>query len=126
MRAISPFASTRSGPTLEKHPRHAAPWPGSACGGMERVARVAHTLSFMYAPHEHAQVLCHRVLSKACPGFLTVPQGGMSAPPAAYLLNGGTIEGAQAIAAHESPRTTKLYDRTADEITLDEVERIAI
>jgi hypothetical protein len=32
----------------------------------------------------------------------------------------------QAIAAHESPRTTKLYDRTGDEITLDEVERIAI
>jgi site-specific recombinase XerD len=44
----------------------------------------------------------------------------------AYLENGGTIENAQAIAAHESPRTTKLYDRTADEITLDEVERIII
>jgi integrase/recombinase XerD len=44
----------------------------------------------------------------------------------AYLLNGGTIEGAQAIAAHESPRTTKLYDRTSDEITLAEIERIAI
>jgi integrase/recombinase XerD len=44
----------------------------------------------------------------------------------AYLENGGTVENAQAIAAHESPRTTKLYDRTGDEITLDEVERIAI
>jgi integrase/recombinase XerD len=32
----------------------------------------------------------------------------------------------QAMAAHESPRTTKIYDRTGDEITLDEVERIAI
>ena len=42
------------------------------------------------------------------------------------LLNGGTLENAQAIAAHESPRTTKLYDRTNDEITLDEVERIRI
>ena len=30
------------------------------------------------------------------------------------------------MAAHENPRTTKLYDRTGDEITLDEVERIAI
>ena len=38
----------------------------------------------------------------------------------AYLLNGGSIESAQAIATHESPRTTKLYDRTAGEITLDE------
>jgi len=45
----------------------------------------------------------------------------------AYLLNGGTlVEHAQAIAAHESPRTTKLYDRTSDEITLDEIERIVI
>jgi integrase/recombinase XerD len=44
----------------------------------------------------------------------------------AYLENGGTIENAQVIAAHESPRTTKLYDRTSDEITLDEVERITI
>jgi len=32
----------------------------------------------------------------------------------------------QSLAAHESPRTTKLYDRTDDEITLDEVERITI
>jgi integrase/recombinase XerD len=44
----------------------------------------------------------------------------------AYLENGGTIENAQAIAGHESPRTTKLYDRTNDEITLDEIERILI
>jgi len=44
----------------------------------------------------------------------------------AYLQNGGTLEHAQAIAAHESPRTTKLYDHTSDEITLDEVERIRI
>jgi integrase/recombinase XerD len=41
----------------------------------------------------------------------------------AYLNNGGTLEHAQRIAAHESPRTTKLYDRTSDEITLDEIER---
>lgn len=44
----------------------------------------------------------------------------------AFLSNGGTIEKAQAIAAHESPRTTKLYDRTRDEISLDEIERILI
>ena len=44
----------------------------------------------------------------------------------AFLENGGTVENAQAIAAHESPRTTKLYDRTSDEITLDEIERIRI
>jgi site-specific recombinase XerD len=44
----------------------------------------------------------------------------------AYLEAGGTLENAQAMAAHESPRTTKLYDRTSDEVTLDEVERIVI
>ncbi len=42
----------------------------------------------------------------------------------AYLQNGGTLEHAQQIAAHQSPRTTKLYDRTKDEISLEEVERI--
>jgi integrase/recombinase XerD len=44
----------------------------------------------------------------------------------AYLEAGGTLENAQAMAAHESPRTTKLYERTSDAITLDEVERITI
>lgn len=44
----------------------------------------------------------------------------------AYLENGGALEHAQIIAAHESPRTTKLYDRTGDQITLDEIERIQI
>jgi integrase/recombinase XerD len=43
-----------------------------------------------------------------------------------YMRNGGTIEHAQQIAAHESPRTTKLYDRTSDAISLDEIERIVI
>jgi len=44
----------------------------------------------------------------------------------AYLKNGGTLEHAQTIANHASPRTTKLYDRRSDEISLDEVEKIAI
>ena len=44
----------------------------------------------------------------------------------AYLKNHGKLETAQHIANHESPRTTKLYDRRQDEISLDEVERIAI
>jgi len=41
----------------------------------------------------------------------------------AYLKNNGTLEAAQQIANHESPRTTKLYDRTDDQITLDEVDK---
>jgi hypothetical protein len=38
----------------------------------------------------------------------------------------GKLEVAQQIANHESPRTTKLYDRRHDEISLDEIERITI
>jgi site-specific recombinase XerD len=44
----------------------------------------------------------------------------------AYMKNGGSLETAQHIANHESPKTTKLYDRRRDEISLDEVERIVI
>jgi len=44
----------------------------------------------------------------------------------AYLSNGGSLEHAQAMAAHESPRTTKLYDRTKERLTQDEVERIRL
>ena len=43
-----------------------------------------------------------------------------------YLQNGGTLEHAQTIANHESPRTTKLYDRTREELSFEEVERIKI
>jgi len=43
-----------------------------------------------------------------------------------YLLNGGTLELAQTTANHESPRTTKLYDRTREELSLDEMEKIKI
>ena len=43
-----------------------------------------------------------------------------------YLENKGTLETAQKIAAHESPRTTKLYDRTDDQLTLDEIEKISV
>ena len=44
----------------------------------------------------------------------------------AYLKAGGTLENARTMAAHESPRTTKLYNRTADVITFDEIEPIVI
>jgi integrase len=44
----------------------------------------------------------------------------------AYLKNGGTLEKAAAMANHASTRTTQLYDRRCDELTLDEVERIVI
>ncbi len=44
----------------------------------------------------------------------------------AYLKNGGTLENAAAMANHASTRTTQLYDRRRDEISLGEVERIRV
>jgi site-specific recombinase XerD len=44
----------------------------------------------------------------------------------AYLKNGGRLEIAQQMANHESSRTTGLYDRRGDDVSLDEVERIVI
>jgi site-specific recombinase XerD len=43
-----------------------------------------------------------------------------------FLLNGGSLERAQQIANHESPRTTKLYDRRDDEVSMEEIEKIII
>ncbi len=44
----------------------------------------------------------------------------------AYLKNGGTLEKAAQMANHASTRTTQLYDRRRDEMSLDEVERIRV
>lgn len=44
----------------------------------------------------------------------------------AYLKNGGTLEKAAAMANHSSTRTTQLYDRRIDDVSLDEIERILI
>jgi len=44
----------------------------------------------------------------------------------AYLKNGETLEKTEAMANHASTRTTQLYDRARDEVSLDEVERIVI
>jgi site-specific recombinase XerD len=43
----------------------------------------------------------------------------------AYLMNSGTLDAAQRMAGHSDPRTTKLYDRRGDQVSLDDVERIS-
>ena len=43
-----------------------------------------------------------------------------------YLRNGGYLEVAARIAGHESTRTTQLYNRLREEISLNEIERIHI
>ena len=44
----------------------------------------------------------------------------------AYPKNGGRFEVAQQMAAHESSRTTGLYGRRGHDVSVEEVERIAI
>jgi hypothetical protein len=61
---------------------------------------------------------CHHALAEVLHAYAT----GITA----YLANGGALENAQEMATHESPRTTKLYDRTRDRLTQDEVERIRL
>ena len=46
--------------------------------------------------------------------------------PALGIFDPRSLEHAQQIAGHASPKTTKLYDRTADTVTVDEIERIVI
>jgi integrase len=43
-----------------------------------------------------------------------------------YLTHGGRIEVAQKMAGHSNAKTTGLYDRRNDDISLDEVEKIGI
>ena len=43
-----------------------------------------------------------------------------------YMNSGGTIEIAQRIAGHTNPATTRIYDRSGDQLTLQEIERVQI
>jgi integrase len=43
-----------------------------------------------------------------------------------YLTNGGKIEVAQRMAGHSNAKTTGLYDRRSDDISVSEVERVGI
>lgn len=58
---------------------------------------------------------------------MTVPRHSFRATGiTAYLANGGTLETATAMANHAYTRTTQLYNRRGDRVSLDEVERIRI
>jgi hypothetical protein len=62
-------------------------------------------------------------MPRVCPLLLPfIPATGIMA----YFENKGTLEAAQKIATHESPCTTKLYDRTDEQLTRDEVEKILV
>ena len=42
------------------------------------------------------------------------------------MMNGGALVEAQKMACHSDPRTTQFYDRSGDDVSLDEIERITI
>jgi len=63
-----------------------------------------------------------RPVSALRPGCHSLQPTGITC----YLENKRTMEKAQAIAFHESPKTTKLYDRATGQIDADEIERIRI
>jgi integrase len=79
----------------------------------DRQDHSAHRRTGPRAPGQYRHVNPGR-LEKVKIGCHTFRATGITA----YLEAGGTLENAQVMAAHESPRTTKLSDRTGDEITL--------
>jgi site-specific recombinase XerD len=70
-----------------------------------------------------------RIRRRAAAAGIMAPIGDHSFRETAItpdLANAGALEHAQAMAAHKSPRTTKLYDRTKERLMLDEEERIRL
>jgi site-specific recombinase XerC len=68
---------------------------------------------------------CHHTLETYLHAYLE-HLSGTATGITAYLKNGGTLENAAAMANHASTRTTQLYDRRRDAISLDELERIRV
>ena len=81
-------------------------------------------LSEEHLPRHKAWEMVKRRSKAAGLSATTSPHSSRGSGITEYLRNGGRLETAQEIAAHESSRTTKLYDRSQGEITLDEIERI--
>jgi hypothetical protein len=125
---ITPCLRVRPRPLLERRRRSIRPYVSSLLTSLISHCAVGLDLveGGLHSATHHLRVRS----SQSAPTFGTRARIGLPYLRAtgitAYLEAGGTLENAQAMAAHESPRTTKLYDRTGDEIILDEVERIAI
>ena len=77
-----------------------------------------------------SQVAAYRMIDRRAASALVATKIGCysfrATGIAEDLRNGGELEVAQQMANHESSRTTGLYDRRNDQISLDEVERILI
>ena len=90
------------------------------------IARGTGQLSANALPQANAHAMVRR---RALAAGIKTPIGNhtfRATGITAYLKNGGTLENAAAMANHASTRTTQLYDRRREEISLDEVERIQV
>ncbi|BAO87892.1 putative membrane protein [Caballeronia cordobensis] len=83
-------------------------------------------LSARALPQANAYVMVRRCAIAASIGTAIGNRPLRATGATAYLKNGGTLENVPAMANHASTRTTQLYDRRRDEISLDEVERIRV
>lgn len=90
------------------------------------VGRGTSQLTRTSLPQQNAHAMIRRRATAAGIGTRIGSHSFRATGITAYLKNGGTLEKAAAMANHASTRTTQLYDRRRDEMSLDEVERILI
>lgn len=100
---------------------------GQAKGPLFRtIARGTKRLSDTPLPQANAFAMVRRRGAAAKIGTAIGNHSFRATGITAYLKNGGTLERAATMANHASARTTQLYDRRPDDVTLDEVERVSI
>jgi integrase/recombinase XerC len=90
------------------------------------IARGTSKLSTTPLPQANAFQMVRRRAAAAGIGTAIGNHSFRATGITAYLKNGGTLEKAAAMANHASTRTTQLYDRRHDAVSLDEVERVLI
>jgi site-specific recombinase XerD len=90
------------------------------------IQRGTGQLSVTSLPQANAYAMVQRRAIAAAIGTKTGNHTFRATGITAYLKNGGTLENAAAMANHASTRTTQLYDRRRDDISLDDVERIRL
>ena len=100
---------------------------GQAKGPLFRtIARGTRRLSDNPLPQANAFAMVRRRAAAAEIGTAIGNHSFRATGITTYLKNGGTLETAATMANHSSTRTTQLYDRRPDDVTLDEVERVLI
>lgn len=121
---------TRSALRIQARTLSGRLYRGGGHRGRQGLAALAHdwTIHRHASPHDAAGRLPHDC--PAHPEGRHRTRGGNHSLRATgitdYLKSEGTLEHAQVMAAHSSPRTTKLFDRRSDETALDEYQKVRI